>query len=66
MDYAFSKDLGLTWINNWGQQIANTQKQKAIVPVSAGITIFGIPKYGYGDFFCREIVPGLTVLSGAS
>ena len=55
MDYAFSKDLGVTWINNWGQQIANTGKQQAIVPVSAGITIFGIPKYGYVYRSLREV-----------
>lgn len=50
MDYAFSRDLGVTWLNNWNQQIANTHAQEPIVPVSAGITIFSIPKYGYSSF----------------
>ncbi|KAJ3554747.1 hypothetical protein NM688_g2946 [Phlebia brevispora] len=46
MDYAFSRDLGMTWQNTWGQSIANTTAQIPIVPVSAGITVFSIPKYG--------------------
>lgn len=46
MDYAFSRDLGATWLNNWNQEIANMAAQEPIVPVSAGITIFSIPKYG--------------------
>ncbi|KAI0364621.1 hypothetical protein BV20DRAFT_974177 [Pilatotrama ljubarskyi] len=46
MDFAFSTDLGTTWLNNWNQTIANMTAQEPIVPVSAGITIFGIPKYG--------------------
>ncbi|KAK7681824.1 hypothetical protein QCA50_015171 [Cerrena zonata] len=46
LDYAFSADLGSTWKNNWGQQIANLPAKQPIVPVSAGITVFGIPKYG--------------------
>lgn len=47
MDYAFSPNLGEVWQNNWKQPIANTSAQEPIVPVSAGITIFSIPKYGY-------------------
>ncbi|KAI0821726.1 hypothetical protein BC628DRAFT_1422357 [Trametes gibbosa] len=46
MNFAFSTDLGTTWLNNWNQTIANLTAQQPIVPVSAGITIFGIPKYG--------------------
>lgn len=46
MDYSFSPDLGSTWLNNWNQTIANMTAQEPIVPASAGITIFGIPKYG--------------------
>ncbi|EKM51248.1 uncharacterized protein PHACADRAFT_213112 [Phanerochaete carnosa HHB-10118-sp] len=46
MDYAFSHDLGTIWLNNWGQQIANTTAEEPVVPISAGITIFSIPKYG--------------------
>ncbi|OJT12149.1 hypothetical protein TRAPUB_11298 [Trametes pubescens] len=46
MNFAFSTDLGETWLNNWNQTIANMTAQQPIVPVSAGITIFGIPKYG--------------------
>ncbi|KAH8105273.1 hypothetical protein BXZ70DRAFT_887078 [Cristinia sonorae] len=46
MDYAFSPDLGVTWQNNWGQHIANTSNDEPIRPVSAGITIFSIPKFG--------------------
>lgn len=44
--YALSDDLGGTWVNNWNQTIANTGAAQPIVPASAGITIFGIPKYG--------------------
>lgn len=50
MDYSFSPDLGLTWLNNWNQTLANLslcqEVPTAILPVSAGITVFGIPKYG--------------------
>ena len=46
MDFAFSTDLGETWLNNWNQTIANMSAQEPIVPASAGIVIFGIPKYG--------------------
>ncbi|KAI0631533.1 hypothetical protein C8Q77DRAFT_1127375 [Trametes polyzona] len=46
MDFAYSIDLGKTWLNNWNQTIANLTTQQPIVPVSAGITIFSIPKYG--------------------
>ncbi|KAI0327452.1 hypothetical protein GY45DRAFT_1256975 [Cubamyces sp. BRFM 1775] len=46
MDFAFSTDLGETWLNNWNQTVANMTTQQPIVPVSAGITIFSIPKYG--------------------
>lgn len=46
LNFAFSTDLGETWLNNWNQTIANMTPQLPIVPVSAGITIFGIPKYG--------------------
>ncbi|KAJ3987375.1 hypothetical protein F5890DRAFT_1405324 [Lentinula detonsa] len=46
MDYAYSADLGFTWHNNWGQVIGNLKAGTPIVPVSAGITMFGIPKYG--------------------
>ncbi|KAI0337868.1 hypothetical protein BDW22DRAFT_1339134 [Trametopsis cervina] len=46
MDYAYSADLGYTWFNNWNQRIANTSAGEPILPVSAGITIFSIPKYG--------------------
>ena len=47
LDYAFSTDLGTTWKNNWGQKIADLQEKQPIVPVYAGITVFGIPKFGY-------------------
>ncbi|KAJ3873865.1 hypothetical protein F5051DRAFT_431824 [Lentinula edodes] len=46
MDYAYSPDLGFTWHNNWGQIIGNLKVELPIVPASAGITMFGIPKYG--------------------
>ncbi|KAI5121544.1 hypothetical protein M0805_002603 [Coniferiporia weirii] len=46
MDYALSYDLGKTWHNNWNQTIGNTTAQWPIVPAAAGITVFGIPKYG--------------------
>ncbi|KAI0804604.1 hypothetical protein BC629DRAFT_1192226 [Irpex lacteus] len=46
LNYAYSPDTGYTWYNNWKQQIANTSAQVPVVPVSAGIIIFGIPKYG--------------------
>ncbi|OSC98641.1 hypothetical protein PYCCODRAFT_1439153 [Trametes coccinea BRFM310] len=46
MDFAYSKDVGATWLNNWNQTIADMSSQEPIVPASAGITIFSIPKYG--------------------
>jgi len=46
MDFAYSTDLGTTWKNNWGQNIANMTANQPILPNSAGITIFSIPKYG--------------------
>ncbi|KAJ3778118.1 hypothetical protein FB446DRAFT_679990 [Lentinula raphanica] len=46
MNYAYSSDLGFTWRNNWGQAIGNLKADTPIVPASAGITMFGIPKYG--------------------
>ncbi|PSR74487.1 hypothetical protein PHLCEN_2v9784 [Hermanssonia centrifuga] len=46
MDYAYSHNLGETWMNNWNQQIANSSAEEPILPVSAGITVFSIPKYG--------------------
>lgn len=46
MDFAYSDDLGTTWYNNWNQAIANLSSQEPVLPVSAGITIFSIPKYG--------------------
>ncbi|KAM5540076.1 hypothetical protein V8D89_006216 [Ganoderma adspersum] len=46
LNFAFSTNLGETWQNNWNQSIANMTAQQPIVPVSAGIVIFGIPKYG--------------------
>ncbi|KAI0665592.1 hypothetical protein C8Q78DRAFT_986159 [Trametes maxima] len=46
LNFALSTDLGATWLNNWNQTIANMAAQEPIVPVSAGIVIFGIPKYG--------------------
>ncbi|KAK7471035.1 hypothetical protein VKT23_002450 [Stygiomarasmius scandens] len=53
LNFAYSSDLGFTWHNNWGQLIAemgvNTSTENPdipIVPVSAGITMFGIPKFG--------------------
>jgi hypothetical protein len=46
LDYAFSSDLGSTWENNWGQKIADLSVEQPIMPVSPGITIFSIPKYG--------------------
>ena len=53
MNFAYSPDLGLTWRNNWGQLIArmgaNASSENPdipIVPVSAGITMFGMPKFG--------------------
>jgi len=42
--YAYSTDHGFTWHNNWGQQIANTSAQQPILPESAGVTVFSIPK----------------------
>lgn len=47
MHFAYSPDLGISWLNNGQQQISNTTAQQPIVPVSAGITIFSIPKYGW-------------------
>ncbi|TDL16302.1 hypothetical protein BD410DRAFT_795503 [Rickenella mellea] len=46
LNYAFSADLGKTWQNNWGQAISNVPLQQPIVPASAGIVMFGIPKFG--------------------
>ena len=46
MDYAVSYDLGETWQNNWQQTISNMSAGEPIVPNSAGITVFSIPKYG--------------------
>ncbi|THH14195.1 hypothetical protein EW146_g6107 [Bondarzewia mesenterica] len=46
MDFASSPDLGRTWINTWGQTISNMTEEKPILPSSAGITVFSIPKYG--------------------
>ena len=46
MNFAYSPDFGFTWHNNWGQTIANLTDQVPIVPASAGITMFGIPKFG--------------------
>lgn len=56
MDFAYSPDLGVTWLNNWGQQIANTTAEEPILPVSAGITVFSIPKYGYAEFLSSYFV----------
>lgn len=33
MDYAFSHDLGVTWLNNWEQVIANTSAEVPILPI---------------------------------
>ena len=52
MDFAFSTDLGETWLNNWNQTVANLTAQQPILPISAGITIFSIPKYGYVACMC--------------
>ena len=46
LNFAFSTDLGETWQNTWDQTIGNMTAEKPILPVSAGIVIFGIPKYG--------------------
>ncbi|KAI0051294.1 hypothetical protein FA95DRAFT_1534756 [Auriscalpium vulgare] len=46
MDFASSPDLGRTWLNTWGQQIANVTAGSPVLPSSAGITVFSIPKYG--------------------
>ncbi|KAI0065217.1 hypothetical protein BV25DRAFT_1880942 [Artomyces pyxidatus] len=46
MDFSSSPDVGRTWVNNWGQTIARIAENSPIVPASAGITIFSIPKYG--------------------
>lgn len=46
MNFAYSTDLGITWQNNWGQVIGNMTAGQPILPNSAGITIFGIPKFG--------------------
>ena len=47
LNFAFSTDLGETWQNNWNQTIANMPDEQPIIPVSAGIVMFGIPKYGW-------------------
>ncbi|EIM80651.1 uncharacterized protein STEHIDRAFT_115529 [Stereum hirsutum FP-91666 SS1] len=50
--YAQSPDLGRTWFNTWGQPVANLSadlsldNQTPILPTSAGVTVFSIPKYG--------------------
>ncbi|OBZ73459.1 hypothetical protein A0H81_06920 [Grifola frondosa] len=41
MDFAFSPDLGTTWLNNWNQKIANCADEQPIVPVSAGSQFLG-------------------------
>ncbi|KAF5391695.1 hypothetical protein D9757_002530 [Collybiopsis confluens] len=46
LNFGYSPDLGSTWHNNWGQTIANLKDQVPIVPASAGIIMFGIPKFG--------------------
>ncbi|KAF9069004.1 hypothetical protein BDP27DRAFT_1421429 [Rhodocollybia butyracea] len=46
MNFAYSPDLGYTWHNNWGQIIGDLKTQVPIVPASAAITMFGIPKFG--------------------
>ncbi|KAI0739434.1 hypothetical protein C8Q80DRAFT_1274495 [Daedaleopsis nitida] len=46
LNFAYSTDLGSTWLNNWNQNIANMSTNQPILPSSAGITIYGIPKYG--------------------
>ncbi|EGO23046.1 hypothetical protein SERLADRAFT_471713 [Serpula lacrymans var. lacrymans S7.9] len=45
MNFVFSPDLGFTWQNNWNQTICNTTAEAPVLPISAGITIFTIPKY---------------------
>ncbi|KAE9402911.1 hypothetical protein BT96DRAFT_879125 [Gymnopus androsaceus JB14] len=45
MDFAYSRDLGYTWHNTWGQTIANLTIQSPILPNSPGITVFSIPKF---------------------
>ncbi|KAI0028407.1 hypothetical protein K488DRAFT_80693 [Vararia minispora EC-137] len=46
LDFALSPNFGRTWLNTWGQPIANIPDGIPISPNSAGITIFSIPKYG--------------------
>ena len=46
LNFAYSTTLGETWLNNWNQTIANMSAQQPIRPSSAGIVMFGIPKYG--------------------
>ncbi|KAF8063369.1 hypothetical protein FPV67DRAFT_1506236 [Lyophyllum atratum] len=46
LDYSFSPDLGYTWMNNWQQSVGNPAQEIPIQPISAGITIFSIPKFG--------------------
>ncbi|KAF5375870.1 hypothetical protein D9615_008247 [Tricholomella constricta] len=45
--YAFSPDISYTWMNNWQQIVGDLGQDVPIVPSSAGITIFSIPKYRY-------------------
>ncbi|EEB97372.1 hypothetical protein MPER_03321 [Moniliophthora perniciosa FA553] len=46
LSYAYSPNAGFTWHNNWGQKIADMKSDTPVLPVSAGIVVFGIPKYG--------------------
>lgn len=46
LNFAYSTDLGGSWFNNWNQTIANLSAQEPILPSSAGVVIFAIPKYG--------------------
>ncbi len=44
-------------MNNWNQQIANSSAEEPILPVSAGITVFSIPKYGYASTHLQMKMP---------
>ncbi|VDB84608.1 unnamed protein product [Peniophora sp. CBMAI 1063] len=46
LNFASSPDFGRTWLNTWGQPVANVTDGVPVVPASAGIVVFGIPKYG--------------------
>ena len=46
LNFASSPDFGKNWLNTWGQPIANVTDGVPVVPASAGIVVFGIPKYG--------------------